>query len=89
MIIIERPKWDAAKNEPTREQLAEAINAIRRELDKPETNFLGNKRSFARLVSVYSTELAEYERAVRYGTRMAEWWVIESAVQNELDLLEI
>lgn len=89
MTIIERPKWDSSKNEPSREQLAEAINALRRELGRPETDFIGNRSSFGRLLSAYATERADYDMAIRYGTRMAEWWVIESAVQNELDLLEI
>lgn len=87
MHIIERIQGDP--NEETREFLAGRINAMRRELGKPETDWIRNKSSFAKLVTAYGMELAEYERAVRFGTRMAEWWIIDLQVENELDLIEI
>lgn len=80
MNIIERIQGDP--NERAREELASRINAMRRELGKPGTDFIRNKASFAKLVTAYGMELAEYERAVRLGTRMAEWWIREGEVET-------
>lgn len=87
MNIIEKQEWDESMNEPSRKQLAEAINAMRCELGKPETDFIRNKANYARLVSCYVQEREEYERAVRLGTRMAEWWLGQSDTFYAWELL--
>jgi len=66
----------------TRATLIQAINQMSLELGKGE--FRDNKHTYSKLISRYDSERAEYERAVRFGTRMTEYFIQD--YQKEIEM---